>query len=311
MDGEQLLRVLSSARLVDITGEEVAFRCKWLPAYWLGQPPADPAAPRPGGHWGQKVVLGLTGNIAMGKSSVLAMLASLDAEVIDADGLVHRLREPGTPGYNRLVALFGSTMLRLDGRIDSARLAAAAFEDKTVLAQLEQIFRPLVVGEVERMGRASNRRVVVVEAIKLLEGRLKDQVDSVWVVDAPREQQIERLIRTRSLTREQAVARIEAQNPQADKLAQADVIIHNAGDLSAVWWQVLEAWAGVLHQLALAGWLDAEPVGAFVASSLRCADASAHVEAAMAGLKSLAERIYPGGAITSAQAAEILGGIGQ
>ncbi|GEM_PF-106774 len=220
------------------------------------------------GYWGQKLVLGLTGNIAVGKSTVLSMLMSLGAQVIDADNLVHDLREPGQPGYDALVQLLGEEVLRADGHVDTAKLAERAFRDVAILHRLEEIFRPLVIDRVEQMVRDSKKRVVVIEAIKLLEGELKDHVDAVWVVDAPREQQIERLIATRSLTREQAVARVDAQNPQEAKLAAADVIIDNAGDLRETQRQVLDAWADVLAILWLRRWLEHGLIQRFVCFSL-------------------------------------------
>ena len=292
-DGAYWLEVLAAARLLTVEAGRVRWGPGWLGAYLSGQVEPAPDQPPVKGYWGQKVVLGLTGNIATGKSTVLAMLESLGAAVIDADGLVHQLREPGEPGYAPLVEVLGQDILRPDGHVDASRLAAMAFNDRAVLARLEQIFRPLVVAEVERLGRASDRRVVVVEAIKLLEGDLRDQVDDIWVVDAPRQQQVERLIRFRGLSREQAIARIEAQNPQEDKLAQADVVIRNAGDVSAIWGQVLEAWSDVLVRLLSAGWLTDELVIAFVRASLARVPAAISAEKIMTGLRTLAEAMIP------------------
>lgn len=265
---EAVLNAMQLAGLLDETGGCVAFSFAWLQQTLVGQAVDDQAGLPIGGHWGDRLIIGMTGNIAMGKSTVLAMLAALGAHVIDADSLVHQLREPGAAGYESLVALLGRDVLSVDGTVNRSVLAAMAFQDKQVLFELEKIFRPLVVAEVERLSRASTSRVVVVEAIKLLEGELKDRVDSVWVVDAPLAQQVERLMDTRGLSQEQALARIHAQRPQADKLAQADVVIRNDGDLNRAWQQVQSAWSDVLARLAMAGWLDEHLLEVFLSESL-------------------------------------------
>ncbi len=281
----QLLDGLIAARLLDQDAGEVSFRHAWLRAFLNGEflPPARR----------QRIVLGLTGNIAMGKSTVLNMLAKLGAQVIDADRLVHRLREPGAPGYAPLIEALGRDVLLPDGRLDTAALSRKAFQDPAVLAQLERIFRPLVVAEIGQMLQYSVHAVVVIEAIKLLEGDLRRQVDQVWVVDASREQQIRRLMADRGYLREQAVARIEAQNPQADKLAQADVVIYNEGDLAATWRQVLDAWGGVLEWLAQVGELPATLVETFVRVSLEQVASPDLPEGVMAALRRLAQAIGP------------------
>jgi dephospho-CoA kinase len=204
---------------------------------------------------------------------------------------VHRLREPGAPGYAPLIEALGRDVLLPDGRVDTAALSRKAFQDPVMLARLEHIFRPLVVAEIGQMLQRSVHAVVVIEAIKLLEGDLRKQVDQVWVVDASREQQIRRLMADRGYSREQAVARIEAQNPQADKLAQADVVIRNEGDLAATWRQVLDAWDGVLERLAQAGELPAALVETFVRVSLEQAELPDLPEVVTADLRRLAQAI--------------------
>ncbi len=209
-------------------------------------------------------VLGLTGNIAMGKSTVLSILATLGAETIDADSLVRDLRAPDGAAYAPLVQHFGERILKPDGYIDASLLGEIAFRDKRVLTQLEELFGPLVVEEVERRIASCRLPVVVVEAIRLHEGSLGQRVDQVWVVDAPREVQIERLISTRHLTREQAVNRIESQNPQAAKLRQADVVLQNSGDLVSLKRQVLDAWDAALISLPEGVVVTASLVSAYI-----------------------------------------------
>ncbi|NPV65662.1 MAG: dephospho-CoA kinase [Anaerolineae bacterium] len=264
-DHNALIQELVDTGLLFVNHQEnLAFRHGWLAGFLAGRIPSGAPPFQLGGQWGHKAVIGVTGNIAVGKSTVLAMLGSLGAHVIDADKIVHRLRQPGAPGYNALIELLGTDILLPDGRVDTAQLARRAFDDAQTLSQLEGIFRPLVVAEVARQGWACRSEVVVIEAIKLLEGELRTQVDQVWVVDASRAQQIERLMAARGLSRQEAERRIDAQSPQEEKLAQADVVIRNDSDRSAVWQQVITAWADVLQALWHRGWLKDDLVERFI-----------------------------------------------
>jgi dephospho-CoA kinase len=192
-------------------------------------------------------VIGLTGNIATGKSTVARLLRDCGAETIDADHLVHELMAPGTPVWEGIRATFGPQVVRADETIDRRRLGAIVFRDPQALARLEAIVHPAVrvallepLAELER--RPQPPLVVVIEAIKLVEGGLLGLCDALWVVTAPREVQIERLMRTRRLTAEEAAARIDAQPPIEPKLAMADVVIVNDGSLEHLERQVWQAW---------------------------------------------------------------------
>ena len=210
-------------------------------------------------------LIGLTGNIACGKSSVLAMLAELGARVIDADRVTHDLQRPGEPVYAAIVAEFGPGVLTAPGGpIDRRALGAIVFADPAALRRLEQIVHPAVharieawLKEVEDRGsriedreiesrssildpRSSN--VAVIDAIKLLESGWKPLCDAIWVVTCTPEQQIERLTATRGMSEAEARARLAAQPPQADKIAQADVVIDNSGTLEQTRRQVEAAW---------------------------------------------------------------------
>ncbi|GAB4527424.1 MAG: hypothetical protein Kow0063_02660 [Anaerolineae bacterium] len=301
-----MLAALVASRLLERGGGEVRFRQRWLRSFLAGTRQTPRPAASGTGSWGEKLVLGLTGNIAVGKSTVLDMLEVLGAQTIDADSLVHRLREPGAPGYQAIVDWMGKAVLQPDGRIDARKLADRAFRDPEVLARLEQLFRPLVVAQIEQIVGASGRRVIVIEAIKLLEGSLKDRVDMIWVVDASREQQIRRLVTSRGLSPEQAVARVEAQGPQAEKLAQADVIIRNEGDLAGTWQQVLDAWPEVLRRLFDAGWLDEGLVETYIAVSLEKAQVTLPVVSVQQRLARLAIAAGLADAIPVSEAIAIL-----
>jgi len=212
-------------------------------------------------------LIGLTGNIATGKSSVAAILEELGARVIDADVLVHGLMEPGTDVWLRIAEAFGREMLGQGGNIDRSKLAALVFSDPEALRRLEWIAHPAVGAEVERIlhrieeegsgnGGASDGEeglhepVAVLEAIKLLESGLAEECDVVWVVVAPREVQIERLMRTRGLSSSEAAMRIDAQPPQEEKIESADVVIRNLGSLEQLRDQVEELWRRVVAEIA-------------------------------------------------------------
>lgn len=226
------------------------YRLQFAGAYSgsVGMPQSDTERPLKTVREG-RVVLGLTGNIAVGKSTVLDYLTRLGADVIDADRMVHSLREPGAAGYEAIVAWLGHEILLPDGRIDIARLSSRAFSEPEVLRSLESIFGPLVVDGIAQWIERSDKPVCVVEAIRLLEGDLRHSVDQIWVVDASRETQIARLIAERGMTAAQAVARIESQGLQQEKIAQADVVITNDGALESTYRQVLAAWYQILARL--------------------------------------------------------------
>src|SRR3954469_9407726 len=138
--------------------------------------------------------IGLTGNIACGKSSIGRLLVARGAEYVDADRLVHALMEPGTAENDAIMARFGPQVRTADGRIDRPRLGGIVFADPAALRDLEQILHPGVRAEIRRRMAASTAPIVVVDAIKLLETGLYREVDTVWVVTCPRDEQVRRLM---------------------------------------------------------------------------------------------------------------------
>ncbi len=191
----------------------------------------------------EKIVIGLTGNIGVGKSTVMALLAGLGAVGIDADKVAHQVMEPGQPAYQQIMARFGRQIAPDGGPIDRLRLGQIVFSDPAALADLEAIVHPAVFQVIQRRVAEADAPVVVIEAIKLLEAGFSRQLcQQVWVVTAPREQQIQRLLQTRGLSEAEAALRIDAQPPQAAKIAQADVVIDNSGGLEDVRVQVERAW---------------------------------------------------------------------
>ena len=202
--------------------------------------------------WPGKFVIGLTGNIATGKSVVRKMLEHLGAYGIDADALGHRAIAKGAPGYQPLVDMFGKWILGADGEIDRRKLGRLAFADPEIMRQIEAIVHPLVRQAINWLVKRSPKDVIVIEAIKLLEGDLHKHCDSVWVVTAPMEQQLVRLMQKRHLSREDALMRIKAQGSAKAKVAAADVVIYNDGSFEKTWEQVQKAWRLVVPQQARA-----------------------------------------------------------
>ncbi len=189
-----------------------------------------------------KILIGLTGNIACGKSTVLAMLHELGAHTIDADRLVHTILRKGGPAYEPVLAEFGPSILDEHNEIDRRALGRIVFSDPARLRRLEEIEHPIVRRIIEDEIARTDRPVVVLDAIKLIESGWADRCDQVWVVTCRPDQQLHRLMSMRGYSREEAEMRIKAQPPQEEKIARADVVIDNSGTIDHTRAQVLAAW---------------------------------------------------------------------
>jgi dephospho-CoA kinase len=192
-----------------------------------------------------RYLIGLTGNIATGKSAVARMLAELGARVIDADRVAHEVMRHGTPTWQAVMGAFGPAILAPDGEIDRKRLGDIVFTDPDALRQLEAIVHPAVGLAVGEAIAAATERVVVVEAIKLIEAGMHRAYHALWVATCPAEIQIARLVSQRGLSKGEARLRVEAQPPQAEKVALADVVIDTGGTLEDTRRQVLAAWEAI------------------------------------------------------------------
>ncbi|MHB1318026.1 MAG: dephospho-CoA kinase [Anaerolineae bacterium] len=187
-------------------------------------------------------VIGLTGSIATGKSTVARMLADLGACVIDGDRVAHEVMRSGTAVHAALVAYFGRGILRADGEIDRQVLGSRVFADPEELLALDRLVHPAVRVEARRLAMECCRRVVAVEAIKLIEADMDADCDALWVVTAPRETQVTRLMQRSGYTRAEAELRVDSQAPQLPRAARADVVIDNGGTLDCTRRQVKRAW---------------------------------------------------------------------
>jgi dephospho-CoA kinase len=190
-------------------------------------------------------VVGLTGGIGTGKSTVARMLAGLGAVVIDADAIVHELQARGTPLLARIVEAFGPEMLRRDGALDRERLAKLVFSDPAARKRLNELVHPAVGAEMLRRleaARAAGVALVVLDIPLLLEGRARaepgrvktasDLVSEVIVVYAPESAQIERQVARDGATPAHAAERVRAQLSIEEKRKLADHVIDNAGSLA-------------------------------------------------------------------------------
>src|SRR5258706_7701138 len=184
----------------------------------------------------------------MGKSLVRKMLEHLGAYTIDADGLTHQVMAPGAPAYGPVVETFGKWVLDSQNRVDRTKLGAVVFSHPEALTRLETLTHPIIGQGIDTLINRAKQPIVVIEAIKLLEGAMAEQVDAVWVVDAAPQIQLERLISKRGMSEYEARKRVDTQNPQRDKLAKASVVITNNGTAEDVWVQVQREWNKILEQ---------------------------------------------------------------
>lgn len=195
-----------------------------------------------GGRALSAFVIGLTGPIGAGKSTVAGMLRELGAKVLDADAVAKDEQLRGTTGYSAIVQQFGTGVLGEDKEIDRGKLAAEVFADPRKLARLERILHPRVIARIlEARGMLPDDEVLVVEAIKLLESPLRSVCDRVWVVMAPREARLARLA-ARGLGSPEAVLRMEHQASDEEFRAAAAAVIENDGDRAATRRAVDDAW---------------------------------------------------------------------
>src|SRR5215470_12993197 len=189
-------------------------------------------------------ILGLTGNIASGKTTVGLMLLELGVYTyVDADSVVHELYLPGQPLVEQLVAAFGPQILDADGGVDRRVLGEIVFGDQQKLRQLESLVHPAVQDAlVRRLRDIPAEAIGVLDAIKLVESGYAPLCHGLWVVTCPPEVQLRRMMERRGMTEEEARARLDAQPPIEPKVALASEIIDNSGSLDDLRHQVTAAW---------------------------------------------------------------------
>lgn len=194
------------------------------------------------------LVIGLTGNIATGKSTVLRYLAAKGAHIVDADQLTHQTMQPNGLAYTAIVETFGQAILNADGTINRPVLGKLVFADPAALQRLEQIVHPAVFTLAQRAIAGTEAPVIILEAIKLLEAQnLIKLCDEIWVITASPATQLRRLREQRGMDEAEAHRRMAAQSAQAEKVKHANRVIHNDGtpaeleaQLDAIWGAVTQ-----------------------------------------------------------------------
>ena len=198
------------------------------------------------------LILGITGNIASGKSFIAAAFVSRGAALVDADQLARQIVAPGSPVLGQLVARFGDEILLADGGLDRARLGQTIFADPEARAELNRLTHPaiaaLAVERLQRLKATPGIPLVVYEAPLLFEAGAEGRVDRVLVVKIDPQVQLHRLMARDGLDESAAQQRIAAQMPQEQKLARADYVIDNSGTPAAALRQVASLWSQLVKE---------------------------------------------------------------
>jgi dephospho-CoA kinase len=191
------------------------------------------------------VVIGVTGNIGSGKSSVCRILGRLGAMVIDADRLAHEAYEPHSETWRELIDAFGKNIVKPDEEIDRQKLGQIVFSDPDALAQLNRIVHPGAYRLAqERIAdcRRQGAKAVVVEATLLIEAGWQGLVDRVWLVVAPEAAIVQRLKEQQGMGESQILARLKSQMTAEEKMPYADAVIYNDGNIPRLEARVTELW---------------------------------------------------------------------
>ncbi|MGI6575231.1 MAG: dephospho-CoA kinase [bacterium] len=188
-------------------------------------------------------IIGLTGGIATGKTTVGNMLRELGIPVIDADLIAREIVQPGKPAYEEIIAVFGHGVVQPDGNLDRKRLGAIVFANATLLSRLNKITHPRIAQEIKKRlahHEEEGTPLVVVDIPLLLEGKSHIEVDEVWLVSCDSASQLQRLQTRDQISAEEAQMRIKAQMPLTEKAKYAHRIIDNSGDINNTRRQVEE-----------------------------------------------------------------------
>lgn len=179
----------------------------------------------------KKIVLGITGSYGTGKTTVAKIFKSFGAKVIDADKIAHSLIKPGTIVYNKIIAIFGSRILKKDKSIDRIKLSEIVFNNHKLLERLNKIVHPAVIRVIkDELGRTF-QKTIILDVPLFFEAGLGHLVDKIIVVKLSRQKQLKRLLKKTSLARQALLKRINAQMPLSDKVRVADFVIDNSGTI--------------------------------------------------------------------------------
>jgi dephospho-CoA kinase len=198
-------------------------------------------------------VIGLTGGIGTGKSTVATFLQQQGATILNADQIGHEVYVPGRPAFHELVEAFGGDIVAPDGSIDRKKLGAIVFADPKQMAKLNSIVHPRMKGimreklqELQRAGTA----IAVIEAAILFEARWDDLASEVWVTSAPPEIAARRVAERSNLTTEEAIERIKSQMSNEERTSRADIVIDTSGDMDSTIANTREKWEDLQRRLS-------------------------------------------------------------
>ena len=192
-------------------------------------------------------IIGLTGGIASGKSTVSQLLRELGAEIYDADEVAKLIVEPGKPAWKELVTEFGENILNSDQTINRAKLGQIVFASAQARTKLNEITHPRVIEMFSKTvdefkGQKSHSPALILDVPLLIEAKMDNLVDEIWLVYVQPETQVKRLMKRNGLTTEEALARLAAQMPIDEKRHYADVIIDNQGSIEETRQNVIKLW---------------------------------------------------------------------
>jgi len=196
------------------------------------------------------ILLGITGNIASGKSAVRQYLENEGALTIDADLLAQSTYLPGGPAYQAILDTFGNDLRMGDGQINRSRLGRIAFENPAEMRKLEAIIHPLVTEKIMEIYHRADVDLVVIEAIKLFEAGIDQKCDVVWTVAADEAVRKQRLMNTRGLTEVDALRRIHSQSPQEEKISRSNYVIYTDSNFRLTYDQTMQGLASLTINLA-------------------------------------------------------------
>ncbi|MBA4548897.1 dephospho-CoA kinase [Thermoactinomyces intermedius] len=198
------------------------------------------------------MLMGLTGSIATGKSTVSEMFRRKGAEIIDADQIAREVVEPGTEGLARIVREFGPGILDEEGKLNRERLGARIFQNPAEREKLNRLLHPLIVdsmrAKTEKIKKEKDPDLLIWDVPLLIEGNLTQWVEAVILVYTPKEIQLERLMKRNALSKEEAEKRILAQMDIEEKKKYADYVIDNRGTLSETERQVDQLWKQLISK---------------------------------------------------------------
>lgn len=195
-------------------------------------------------------IIGLTGGIASGKTTISNILKELGAIIIDADKIARKVVEKSSPALKDIEENFGRDVLFKNGKLDRKKLGNIVFNDTGSLKKLNEIIHPYIVekiiDEINHYKETYNNRVIILDAALLIELNLMDLVEEVWLIVVPEEMQLGRLVERDNISANQAQKRIDAQIPLEDKKKYADLIIDNSKDLTYLQAQIEENWKRII-----------------------------------------------------------------